>query len=151
MLQIFIEKEGREQLCDCVTMEIPGGENSFGRKRSLWNSVSKVNLLFHWTTLLSQLLSKLPNQLRERRGVVVQDTNLRGYLDLSLLSESMEGKLVGARSPNVWEIKNRCSHSTLLGSSVFLYFDQFQTITANICFFQMPSLYLNLPGASLMP
>lgn len=35
MLQIFTEKEGREQPSGSVTMELPAGENSFGRKRGL--------------------------------------------------------------------------------------------------------------------
>lgn len=43
----------------CVKVRVPGGENSFGRKRSLWNSILEVNWLFHWTTLLSQLRAKL--------------------------------------------------------------------------------------------
>lgn len=79
------------------------------------------------------------SQLRENSGVEVEDMSLCGCLDLSLLSESMEDNLVSASLPNVRAVKSEYSHSTLLGS--LAYFDQFQTITVNTCFYRMPRLF----------
>lgn len=138
MFQIFVEKEGSGQLCDCLTMEIPGGENAFGRKRSSGAQFQKSTCSFKLPCWASFWLSS-QSQLRENRRVEVEDMSLCGCLDLSLLSESMEDNLVGAGSPNVKAVKSEYCHSTLLSS--LAYFDPFQTITVNTCFYRMPHLF----------
>lgn len=49
-------------------MELPAGENSFGRKRGLWSSVSQVNLFFHSATLQSQFLAKISKPSERGQG-----------------------------------------------------------------------------------
>lgn len=81
-----------------------------------------------------------PKAKWERVGQEGEELSLRGCLDFSLLSESVEGKLVALTYAR--EIETGCSHSILLGSQVlFLYFDQLQTITANTCSCHLPGLF----------
>lgn len=94
MLQIFTEKEGREQPCGCVTMELPAGENSFGRKRGLWSSVSGVSPSFIELPCGASDLLRSQSQVRGSKGWLWR-IEASGAVCISLFNECVEEKLEG--------------------------------------------------------